>query len=148
MRADGVITAGLVLIRDGSLLLVQPAGKSVYYLPGGQIDGDETPVEALHRELREELDVGIVDGTLRFFHEVTAPAWGFDDQTLVTMHCYVGELDAPPRPSGEIVRLGWFSAAEYSRQLEQAPAVCKLFELLAHNPMSGLKPNQPRLTDG
>lgn len=126
-----MITAGFVCMRDDALLLVQPRGKPVYYLPGGQIDGTETAEQALHRELREELDVGVVDTTLSYFCEVQAPAWGFDDGRLFTMHCYTGELDGTPRPSSEIERLAWFTAAQYAQLSHQAPAVCRLFELLA-----------------
>lgn len=118
-------------MRGDALLLVQPSGKPVYYLPGGQVDGTETPEQALHRELREELDVGVVDGTVRYLCELTAPAWGYDDGRLVTMHCYTGELDGIPRPSGEIDKLAWFTATQYSQLPHRAPAVRQLFDMLA-----------------
>ena len=48
-------TAGLVVIQENKLLLAFSNNKKAWYLPGGKIDAGETPVEALQREIQEEL---------------------------------------------------------------------------------------------
>ena len=50
-------TARAVIIRDGRLLLVTAHDKGYYWLPGGTVEDGESMVEALHRELAEELGV-------------------------------------------------------------------------------------------
>jgi 8-oxo-dGTP pyrophosphatase MutT (NUDIX family) len=52
--------ASAVILREDQILMVKisDAGRSWWCLPGGTIEGDETPEQAVVRELREELNVG------------------------------------------------------------------------------------------
>ncbi len=50
---------GIILGRDGHLLLVEQEGE--LQLPGGGIDPGEGPMQALHREAREETGWRIAD---------------------------------------------------------------------------------------
>lgn len=55
-------TAGCVIIRDGKALITQRGSdpeKGRYDIPGGFIEIGETPVEAIKRELMEELNVEV-----------------------------------------------------------------------------------------
>jgi ADP-ribose pyrophosphatase YjhB (NUDIX family) len=45
---------------DGRWLMVRPVYRKGWALPGGFIDGGETPTEAIQRELREELGIEVV----------------------------------------------------------------------------------------
>lgn len=48
-----------IIIKDKKLLLVTGYNAGYYWTPGGGIEEGESPEEALHRELQEELGVKI-----------------------------------------------------------------------------------------
>ena len=61
--ADKITVVAAVIRRNGKLLLTsRPANKPPWGLefPGGKVDKGETFAQALHRELREELDVNSI----------------------------------------------------------------------------------------
>ena len=69
------VAAGLILKKDGSLLLAErPADKpwpGWWELPGGKIEPGETVLQALARELKEELDIEVSRSTpwVTYMHE-------------------------------------------------------------------------------
>lgn len=69
------VAAGLILKPDGQLLLAQrPADKpwsGWWELPGGKIETGETVLQALARELKEELDIDVTQATpwVTYTHE-------------------------------------------------------------------------------
>ena len=52
-----------MLIKDGKVLLLRRShtgfGDGMYALPGGKIDDNESPVQAIVRELAEEIGIAI-----------------------------------------------------------------------------------------
>ena len=55
------IVAAVVADERGRLLLVRKRGTTAFMQPGGKLEPGESPVDALAREIREELGVGITD---------------------------------------------------------------------------------------
>jgi 8-oxo-dGTP diphosphatase len=55
-----------ILLRDdrGRILLVDPTYKPDWDLPGGMAEANESPVNAVRRELREELGLDVTVGSL------------------------------------------------------------------------------------
>ncbi len=53
------IVARAVIIQRGKILLSKAVGKKWYFLPGGHVEVGEFVVDALDRELREEIGTGI-----------------------------------------------------------------------------------------
>ncbi len=49
---------GIILAREGQLLLGGRAGHSGWQFPQGGMQGDESPLEAMYRELHEEVGLG------------------------------------------------------------------------------------------
>jgi 8-oxo-dGTP pyrophosphatase MutT (NUDIX family) len=124
VSAPVISVVGLVHVRDGRLLVVRSVTKGAFYLPGGKLEAGETPVQALHREVREELGVGLVDVVSH--RRYLEPAYGEGPDTLVDMACFTGDLDGPPVASGEIAELRLVTSAEYAAHPETAPAIVKL----------------------
>ena len=78
------------VIRKGDRIFATQRGygdfKDWWEFPGGKMEPGETPEEALHREIREELDTDIrID---RLLHTVE---WDYPAFHL-TMHCFLSSL--------------------------------------------------------
>ncbi|WP_238447388.1 NUDIX hydrolase [Micromonospora sp. 4G55] len=76
--ATRVRAAAGVILRDptGRVLLVHPAYKDVWEVPGGTVEPDESPADACTREIREELGLSIPAGSLLCVDWVPAsPPW-------------------------------------------------------------------------
>ena len=99
------VVAGIVSDAAGRVLLAQrPAGKhlaGLWEFPGGKIESDEAPVDALARELREELGI-VVESA----QPLIAIAHSYPEQvTLLDVWCvtrYSGDVHAQ-----EGQRLAW-----------------------------------------
>ncbi|WP_306365586.1 NUDIX domain-containing protein [Nocardia sp. CC227C] len=121
-------TAALAHIRDRRLIQARSVGKDVFYMAGGKIDPGETPEAALHREVREELGVGVTAvSELGVFH---AEAYGHTPGTRLHMTCFTAELTDDPRPSSEIAEIRYFTVAEYAAMPHVAPGSLMVFHRL------------------
>ncbi|WP_370591410.1 NUDIX hydrolase [Saccharopolyspora montiporae] len=115
---------GLVHVAAGKLLLVRAVRQQAFYLPGGKIDPGETELQALHREVREELGTGVAGPA--FYGRYTTDAVGQGSGVRVALACYRGAPDAEPRAAAEIAELAWMDRAEYLAQPVTAPAIVDL----------------------
>jgi 8-oxo-dGTP pyrophosphatase MutT (NUDIX family) len=125
-----LITAGLVVVKDRKLLLAFSNNKKAFYLPGGKTDQGETTAEALVREIREELNVSLDPGALRFYMYVEALAYGEKENILMKQDCFRADLPVMPRPSAEIGDLRYFDTQRYRREPQQVPGVITVMERL------------------
>lgn len=87
MRID-IHKAGAILIRDRKVLLTHEQGKKFYIAPGGMVEEGETVVDALIRELREEVNIHVTFNNLDFFGGFYAQAAG-DEQKHLQMDVYL-----------------------------------------------------------
>ncbi|NLE80381.1 MAG: NUDIX domain-containing protein [Rhodococcus sp.] len=123
-------TAAFAYIRDRRLLQARSAGKSAFYMAGGKIDRGESPEDALHREIREELDATIVASSISELGVFEAPAYGHPPGTALHMTCFTGELTSEPKPTSEIAELRYFTVAEYADMPDVAPGSMMVFRRL------------------
>ncbi|MCJ0902288.1 NUDIX domain-containing protein [Rhodococcus sp. ARC_M6] len=130
VKTQIIRTAALAHIRDRRLIQTRSVGKTAFYMAGGKIDPGETPEQALHREVREELDVGLVPGTVAFLDVFEAHAFGHSIDTGLHMSCYRAEMDGEPRPTSEIAEFRYFTLAEYEAMDDVAPGSLKVFQRL------------------
>ena len=94
--ADRVVVVAAIIERDGTFLVTrrQPGVhlEGLWEFPGGKIASDETHVDALRREIREELDADVDVRDLVFTTDHAYP-----DRTVV-LYFYRCDLQGTPRP--------------------------------------------------
>lgn len=101
------VAVGVLLLDDGRFLLAdRPAGKpyaGYWEFPGGKIEPGETLVQALHRELREELDIDIDAGHTEFWRSCIVD---YPHARVDLQFCKVRRWRGEPRPC-EGQRIAW-----------------------------------------
>lgn len=128
-KFSGVIrTAALAYVRDRRLLQARSADKRAFYMAGGKIDPGESALDALHREVREELGTEVVAAQQLGVFE--AEAFGHPPGTQLHMTAFLGELAADPRPTSEIAEIRYFTLDEYAAMPDVAPGSMLIFEHL------------------
>jgi mutator protein MutT len=128
-----VVVAAVIEQDDAYLVTRRPEGThlaGLWEFPGGKIDPPETHIQALRREIREELDADVSVGGLVFY-----TAHDYADRT-VTLYFYQCRLAGEPRPLlGQQMR--WVPRAELAA-LNFPPADAELIrQLVADQPSAG-----------
>lgn len=112
----------LIYLKDGKILSTLSKGKSTYYIPGGKREGNESDIETLVRECKEELTIDIMEDSVKYYGTFEAQADGKAEGILVKMTCYIAEFKGEIKPSSEIQEIKWL---DYS-DLDQISPVDKL----------------------
>ena len=114
-----LIAAALLLDPQGRTLLVRKRGTVFFMQPGGKIEPHEQPVQALARELEEELGVRIEPGQATYLGAFAAPA---ANEPGFEVRCELFEVmfDGPVQPAAEIEEAVWVDA-EQAQALQLAP---------------------------
>ena len=123
-----VVVVAAVIERQGAYLLtLRPPGRHLaghWEFPGGKCDFSETHIEALRRELHEELDIVATVGELVFSVEHKYP------DRAVALHFYRCDFEGEPKPMlGQEIR--WV-AREELRQLRFPEADAELIQILSN----------------
>jgi len=113
-------------VENGKVLCVRTRGKDKFYIPGGKMDQDESPEDALTREIKEELNVTLSKKTIRPAFTIIAEAHGFND-TQVEMQCFFAAYTGSISVNAEIEEMKWVSS-DYLQSC--APAAQKAVEFL------------------
>ncbi len=130
------------MIKEDQLLVVRKRGTVSFILPGGKPEGREDDLEALQRELQEELGCHVVGA--RFEGAFTDKAADLVN-TIVTVRLYAGNLRGKPRPASEIEEMAWVSLSAPSH-LPLAPSLTNqiLPHLCAHARAKGVAAKRRR----
>jgi len=123
-------TAGLLIIQNRKLLLAFSKNKKCFYLPGGKIDEDESPEEALCREIAEELNVQLHVHELKYYTHISAPAFGEVNGVIMEQECFFATGNINPEASAEIGEIKYFTLSEYLNQQNIAPGTVMVLERL------------------
>jgi 8-oxo-dGTP diphosphatase len=83
-------------------------------IPGGFLEAGEQPLEALRRELREEIGVELEAAEIVHVRTLRRP-----QQVEIHFHCRVRDAASASPQSIEINRVGWFRTDELPSELSQ-----------------------------
>ena len=107
----------LAVFKDKKMLQVRTSQQEkVFYTLGGKIEAGESDVECLKREVKEEIGCDLEEGSLKFLKEFEDIAHGKKD-TLLNVRMYEGKLKGEPKPSSEVVEIGWFDSKSNKENL-------------------------------
>ena len=95
--------AAVIIKNDCILSVSKKKAPNFYILPGGKYEGTENDIEALSRELREELNVTI--SKMEFFGD-------YEDISMLEneklfLRTYITEINGEPHPDNEIHNVKW-----------------------------------------
>ncbi|MFI8739970.1 NUDIX hydrolase [Stutzerimonas zhaodongensis] len=113
------IATACLLDEAGRVLIVRKRGTQAFMLPGGKIEGEETPRQALERELHEELDLLIEPSKLESLGHFQSRAANEPDH-WVEADVFVARLEASVKVQAEIDALDWLEV-HAERQGHLAP---------------------------
>jgi ADP-ribose pyrophosphatase YjhB (NUDIX family) len=98
-----------ILVKDRKFLVCRPKSKDIFYSPGGRLEEEENPIEALKRELKEDLDIFADESDMEEFGTFYAPAAG-DEKSLLRIDVFlVKKWKGEMRPNGEIEEIAWIN---------------------------------------
>lgn len=108
--------------KNGKILSTLSKGKDTYYIPGGKREGNETDIETLVREIKEELSVDIIPDTAQLYGIFEAQAHGHATGIVVRMTCYTADYIGTIKPDSEIDKVVWLD----TRDMEKISPVDKI----------------------
>lgn len=96
-----------IYIKDRQVLSTLSRGKDTWYIPGGKREAGEDDIQALTREVNEELSVDIKPETAKLYGVFEAQAHGKAEGMIVRMTCYETEFDGELKPSAEVEKMAF-----------------------------------------
>lgn len=107
---------GLAVFKEGKMLQVRTSKQEeVFYTLGGKYEEGEDDYACIKREVKEEIGCEVDESSLQFLKEFEDEAHG--GQAMLNLRLYKGELIGEPKPSSEIVEIGYFDTQSDPKNL-------------------------------
>lgn len=117
------LSAAMIIDGNDRLLLVRKRNTVKFMLPGGKIDQGESAIEALVRELQEEIDLTIQESDAIFIQEYEAAAANEPDYRIQSQLFQVMlPTNTIIEPQAEIEEIVWLEP-DHIPALQFAPLV-------------------------
>lgn len=99
-------------LKEGKILSTRSKGKDKYYIPGGKRERNETDIETLVREVKEELCVDIIVSSVKLYGIFKAQAHGKAEGIIVKMTCYIADFEGNLQADSEIAEIVWLTMSD------------------------------------
>lgn len=83
--------------------------KQIFFTLGGKIKQGESDIDCLKREVKEEIDCQVDESSIKYLTTFQDIAHGKRGE-LVNIKVYEGKLVGTPKPTSEVVEIGWFDS--------------------------------------
>jgi 8-oxo-dGTP diphosphatase len=103
-----IVKVGLLLVDGNAFLVTRKRNTTSFLIPGGRHENDENDLQALEREIREELSCQLDADSLKYIGDFTDVAANEPNSTI-TVKLYSGSINGTPVASSEIDELKWFN---------------------------------------
>ena len=114
MKKIEAIWVGLLIIENKKVLMVKEFGQDFYSLPGGGLEEGETKEQALLREIKEEINVEVVD--CKIYKEYNLPARL--EKTMMRFIVYTGKVKGEIQCTSHIEEIKWIDSQFASKNLK------------------------------
>ena len=104
------VAAGIVTDAEGRTLLVRKRGTTAFMQAGGKIEQGESALDALRRELREEIGLELDPDRTEYLGSYRADAANEPD-TVIRAEVFAMLIDAEVIATGEIEEILWIETA-------------------------------------
>jgi 8-oxo-dGTP diphosphatase len=121
------------VVQNKQLLMVRKRNTSKFMFPGGKLAHQESELEAVIREVREEINCEVDLPTVRFLGKFTTMAAN-EANTQLEASVYSGQLLGTPTACNEIEELYWLPLDTTVHTIALAPLVseCVIPLLASH----------------
>ena len=94
-------------IQDGKLLAARSKDRALSYIPGGKRELGESDVQALIREVKEEISVDLIVDSIKYAATFEAQADGKEAGVIVKLTCYFADFEGELSPNSEIEEINF-----------------------------------------